>query len=125
MQEPSECGRCLDEYTQRIDLTIDEEAVPKLDPVTGVGLLTDDGMEQRLVIDKEQILHLTESTRQYIALGLPMQPLCKADCKGLCSTCGVNRNHERCTCHQVQRDSRWGALLAMMPVSGTMETSKN
>jgi len=121
----SECGRCLDEYTQPVDVRIEEEAVPKRDFVTGTKLLGDQEVDQRLMIDEDYTLELTEATRQYIALELPLQPLCMADCKGLCATCGVNRNREDCTCDQVQRDSRWGALLDMMPAIETIETSKN
>jgi uncharacterized protein len=120
----TECGRCLDEYPQPVDVTIDEEAVPRLDFVTGDRLLADDELEQRLMIDEAYVLDLTEATRQYVALGLPMQPLCEPDCRGLCSTCGANHNRKACTCDQVQRDSRWRALLEMVPAIET-ELRKN
>jgi uncharacterized protein len=31
-------------------------------------------------------------------LELPLAPLCREDCKGLCPECGVNRNSETCSC---------------------------
>lgn len=120
-----ECGRCLDEYGQLVDVTIDEEAIPKLDTVAGVSPVDDLEVEDHLSIDENYGLDMTESTRQFIELGLPMQPLCRPDCKGLCSTCGVNRNRESCTCDHIQRDSKWGSLLDMVPTNETFEISKN
>jgi uncharacterized protein len=29
---------------------------------------------------------------------LPMKPLCRPDCKGLCPQCGLNLNDEACSC---------------------------
>jgi len=75
----TECGRCLDEYGHLVDVTIDEEAIPKSDSVNSVRLVEDYGVEERLVIDEDHALDLSESTRQYMALGLPMQPLCRPD----------------------------------------------
>jgi uncharacterized protein len=37
-----------------------------------------------------------EDVRQAIVLAVPMQSYCKPDCRGLCSTCGGNRNLKEC-----------------------------
>ena len=124
-QVESECGRCLDRYVQIVDIKVDEEAIPRLDPVTGVRHVDNLDPEENLVIDEDNILDLTETARQYISLGLPMSPLCRTDCAGICAGCGVNRNHESCTCVHVQRDSRWGPLLEAFPSVETMNLSKN
>ncbi len=34
--------------------------------------------------------------RDMIILSIPMKPLCKPDCKGLCPVCGANWNRETC-----------------------------
>jgi len=124
-QVESECGRCLDPYVQYVDIKVDEEAIPRLDPVTGHRSLDNLDPEENLVIDEDNILDLTETTRQYISLGLPMSPLCRKDCAGICAECGVNQNHESCTCVHDQRDSRWGPLLDAFPSIETMNLSKN
>jgi uncharacterized protein len=121
----SECGRCLDPYIQAVEITIDEEAIPRFDPISGIRLLDDVDPVESLIIDEDQVLDLIEAARQYISLGLPMRPLCRADCPGICAGCGVNRNHEQCTCVHDQRDSRWGPLLDAMPSIETMNLSKN
>ena len=37
-------------------------------------------------------IDLTELLREQFYLALPMKPLCRDDCRGLCLQCGVNRN---------------------------------
>jgi uncharacterized protein len=47
--------------------------------------------------------------RDAVLLELPQAPLCDEECKGLCPTCGVNRNEGTCTCTR-EFDPRWAAL---------------
>ena len=46
---------------------------------------------------------------EQLHLGIPMKPLCKEDCAGICSECGANLNAGACECGQ-QIDPRWAAL---------------
>lgn len=50
-----------------------------------------------LVNDK---IDLTEIVDEAIVLNLPVTFLCREDCKGLCSGCGVNLNDENCKCEK-------------------------
>ena len=45
------------------------------------------------------VVDITEDVRQEIVLAYPMIPVCRADCKGLCSICGQNLNVAGCTHH--------------------------
>ena len=45
-----------------------------------------------------QFLEVDSDIREEILLDWPMKPLCKDDCKGLCSGCGKNLNVEECNC---------------------------
>ena len=44
-----------------------------------------------------------------ILLDLPLAPLCREDCKGLCAYCGIDRNEATCDC-QAPVDPRWATL---------------
>ena len=55
-------------------------------------------------------LELNDVFREQILLALPMQRLCKEDCKGICPACGQNRNQSECACRQAATDDRWAAL---------------
>lgn len=43
-------------------------------------------------------------------LALPVKPLCKDSCKGLCPVCGNNLNNESCSCAKEQGDPRLAVL---------------
>ena len=51
-------------------------------------------------------IDLADVIREQFYLALPMKPLCRADCKGLCPTCGSNRNRETCSCRPAWVDPR-------------------
>ena len=50
---------------------------------------------------------------EQIQLNVPMKPLCRVDCAGLCPRCGVNLNSGPCGCAGEQIDPRWKALEAL------------
>ncbi|HEY3452204.1 MAG TPA: DUF177 domain-containing protein [Myxococcales bacterium] len=48
--------------------------------------------------------------REQILLALPMDLLCKDECKGLCAVCGQDLNVKECGCQRKVADPRWAAL---------------
>ncbi len=91
------CSRCLEEYSLPLDLPFDlfyttgpenpngDEKQPDEDIVT---LVHYDGTR----IDLRSLLS------EQVYLGLPLKPLCRIDCLGLCPRCGTNLNAGACTC---------------------------
>ena len=55
-------------------------------------------------------LELNDVLREVILLDLPMQTVCREDCKGICPNCGGNRNERMCDCHAETTDDRWNQL---------------
>jgi len=47
--------------------------------------------------------------RDAVLLELPVAPLCRPDCRGLCPVCGADWNEGPCSC-EARRDPRWAAL---------------
>jgi uncharacterized protein len=106
-----ECGRCLVTFIEPVALDFDEDYVLERDPNTGEtvdGLSADD-----LRIDERQHLDLSEAVRQYEQSARPLRPVCRADCAGLCSTCGQNLNEGSCQCPDVEADDRWSGLAEL------------
>ena len=54
-------------------------------------------------------LDLGPMVRDTIIMALPLAPLCRATCQGLCPYCGADRNEEPCRC-VAPRDLRWANL---------------
>jgi uncharacterized protein len=58
----------------------------------------------------EEQFDLSEETRQYLELAMPMQPLCNETCLGLCPTCGANLNKGKCSCMPVEQEHPFAIL---------------
>lgn len=113
------CSRCLKPISQKLNLKIEEEYFPTIDVVTGVPVELPDEPDS-FTIDEHHILSLEEAVRQYALLALPMKPLCRKNCAGLCPVCGKNMNVDRCKCAAVI-DPRWEGLAKL---AETMKTRK-
>jgi len=94
---PVTCIRCLDQFTSHLEFEMVEEYCQTV-PVDGGGKLGMDCPPESFTIDDRQIIDLTEAVRQNALLTVPMQPLCKRDCRGICPRCGVNLNRADCDC---------------------------
>ena len=57
----------------------------------------------------DDALDLAPMVRDAVVLELPLAPLCRDDCRGLCPHCGADRNHEQCECRPIV-DPRWASL---------------
>src|SRR5574337_1410111 len=62
--------------------------------------------EMDIDVMRDDRLDLTELLRENVLLSLPLQPLCRADCRGLCPHCGVNLNERSCQCRAHEGDPR-------------------
>jgi len=103
------CGRCLSSFCYPLTLSIEEEYFKVIDVVSGdLQSLPDEA--SRFTIDEHHDLDLTEAVRQYALLAIPMKPLCRDDCAGLCPTCGYNLNQGACSCSPQEVDPRWSKL---------------
>lgn len=69
-----------------------------------------DGETYRLGHD---FVDLEPLAREALTLDLPLAPLCDEDCRGLCPTCGADRNAGDCDCPPAGADPRWAALDAL------------
>ncbi len=106
------CSRCLKSFTANLPLKIEDEFYPSIDVNTGLKL---DAPEEpdAFTIDEQHTLDLSEAIRQYILLALPMKPLCRRDCAGICQTCGKDLNEGKCECPSEAIDPRWAELLKL------------
>ncbi|MCD6288943.1 MAG: DUF177 domain-containing protein [Anaerolineae bacterium] len=104
------CSRCLTPFEAPLAIDVEEEFRPTVDVITGRHLVMEEE-DEALWIDDHHVLDLTEVVRQDLLLALPLHPLCKEDCAGLCPVCGHNLNEGPCGCTTGDVDLRWAALL--------------
>ena len=52
-------------------------------------------------------LDLMPLARDAVLLHLPLAPLCRDDCAGLCPSCGNDLNQSTCDCDMTIPDPRW------------------
>ncbi|HOW28845.1 MAG TPA: DUF177 domain-containing protein [Elusimicrobiota bacterium] len=81
------CARCLADYRFHLQVRF-EDHVPLTEPQ----------------------VDLIEEIRQALLLALPMKPLCRGECAGLCPHCGKNLNTEKCGCKSGEIDPRFDKL---------------
>lgn len=104
------CDRCLEPFVAPVEINLEEDFVATVDVMTGAAREMEDGADRATFIDGQHMLDLTEVVRQDILLALPMHPVCRPDCLGLCPQCGQNLNAAPCSCEPIVADSRWDAL---------------
>jgi uncharacterized protein len=109
------CSRCLTLFRYPLTLDIEEEYFPTIDLVTGAHLSLPDE-PGAFIIDEHNILDFTEAIRQYALLAVPIKPLCRQDCAGLCPVCGCNLNQTSCQCPPKSADPRWAELGKLVSV---------
>ncbi len=109
------CGRCLDGYSLDVTVPFDLTYLPASErPKTAaaeVELVEDD--IDTAYYDEGRI-DLAELVHEQLQLALPMKPLCGEDCRGLCPSCGVNRNTTTCSCETSWTDPRLAGLKALL-----------
>ncbi len=92
------CSRCLEPLIYKIRSKISSHYVPGNETEgheTDVELHASD-IEMEFYSDDQ--IDLTQAVYDQMLLSLPLVRLCKTDCQGICSQCGVNRNKENCQC---------------------------
>jgi uncharacterized protein len=98
-----ECVRCLDPLSDVLETDFAELFVP-------VGK---DGDEETRWISGDTI-DLDPVLRDAVVLLLPLQPVCREDCPGLCSECGAHLAEDPGHAHTAV-DPRWAALENLVP----------
>ncbi len=105
------CHRCLEIFERTLNgeffLQIVGEAVE-----FGAGEVEIHGGDTTLFYATEGKADLAEILTEQAYLAMPLKAVCRPDCRGLCPTCGVNRNGIECDCQEGAVDPRLAPLLA-------------
>ncbi|MCZ2128511.1 MAG: DUF177 domain-containing protein [Anaerolineales bacterium] len=98
------CSRCLTEFTQNLKWEFTELFAFDARSVSDSGLL----LPEDAHLDVEELL------REYALLEIPINPLCKPNCLGLCVECGQNLNEGDCGHRPPDPDSPFAKLKDLL-----------
>ena len=93
------CSRCLESYRLPLQLHFDLLYTSAPEPAAKGESRVDEGEITRTHYDGYRI-NLDELLSEQIYLGVPLKPLCRADCPGLCQRCGANLKEGACGCSE-------------------------
>jgi uncharacterized protein len=102
------CSRCLAEFSRHLRVTFKVLCVPE-------GRQPETEEESITYNPQDAQIDLTGFIREQIILSLPVKPLCREDCAGLCAGCGVNLSRQPCQCPAAPPDPRWNQLKKILP----------
>jgi uncharacterized protein len=105
----AECDRCLETVAFPIETDFDLFYEPMTLLSAEEEVKIDEG-ESEIAFYEGDGLDLEDILRERVLLALPMQKICRQDCKGICPICGQNRNQVACGCQAKMVDDRWAAL---------------
>jgi uncharacterized protein len=108
-----DCDRCLKTVALPVETKFDVTYVPTEDYKRSEAAELQEEDLSLSVFDGETI-DLDELVREQVLLALPSRALCGEECKGLCPTCGADRNANSCDCQSKEVDPRWAGLKAVM-----------
>jgi uncharacterized protein len=93
-----ECRRCLG--------SLDGRLVAEVREIFRRG----GGDEEGTYAMAEDHVNLREMVLDALFVSLPLLPLCREDCAGICAVCGADLNLAPCQCQEVAVDPRWSGL---------------
>jgi len=98
------CVRCLTEFNHELDWSFTELYAFDKRSETDSGLL----------LPEDAHIDLAELLREYALLEIPISPVCKENCKGLCPECGQNLNEKDCGHRPAEADSPFAKLKDLL-----------
>jgi len=97
-----DCSRCLSKCTEKVSGSISSLYCEN------TAAVDEDETDVRPL--KAGEIDPAELIMSSISMNMPMQPLCREDCRGLCPICGADLNKQACSCEKDIIDPRWEKL---------------
>ncbi len=107
------CSRCFENFSLEKKETLSTYYIARetsfnteKEDLSQIDILTE--YYDNETIDLSQLLYDT------VNLSIPIKPLCKDDCRGLCPICGSDLNTKSCSCKRDKIDTRWEPLKKLL-----------
>ncbi len=96
-----ECDRCLGEFSQDFTFSFSE-------------IYSYSAKDEDLLITRNDTIDIQPLIYDTVISGLPIERLCKEDCKGLCPHCGIDKNFSSCSCKDDDDDNPFAVLKGLV-----------
>jgi uncharacterized protein len=106
-----ECSRCLAPYPFQTDEEFSLVLYPRR-PVTESEITLEPEDFDAYFYD-DPVVSIAPIAEERIQMAIPMKPLCREDCRGLCPHCGSDLNLSECVFAVDEVDPRWHALALL------------
>jgi len=106
------CNRCLKPIVEQSKSDVELMILVKHGPEAG-GEHALHEQDLGILYLQDELLETDPILIEQLQLNIPMKPLCREDCQGLCPICGADRNAGTCQCEDLAPDPRWAALAAL------------
>lgn len=98
------CGRCLSTFKQKLEADFTEL----------IAFPAHVNEDTEMIYPEDGQIDFTPVIGEYLELELPINPICKQDCKGLCTICGNNLNIKKCVHDEEPIDPRLQVLKSLL-----------
>ena len=107
------CSRCLQPFETPLKssfaLTYMQQAADVMEDTESQELELS-AEDMGIVYFQGEKINLKDAIQEQVVMEFPLRPLCKSDCKGLCSKCGADLNEDPCDCEQRPTLGKFAAL---------------
>ena len=104
------CGRCLDPFPLEVRQRLELFFLPHREEQGEEDEVELSERDMVVAYYKDRSIDLGEMIREQFFMAVPMKRLCRPDCRGLCPSCGINKNRESCACAPPEGDPRLQSL---------------
>lgn len=113
------CTRCLSPYVESVSADV-ELLLMLEEPETGRSGAAE--TEGEIELEEEELGVVAVSGERFevepvlleqLQLNIPMKPICRPECRGICPSCGTDLNQGECSCAGDAGDPRWAALAGL------------
>ncbi|HZW36979.1 MAG: YceD family protein [Deltaproteobacteria bacterium] len=105
------CDRCTEVFTVTLDKEFTTILVPRDKGPSGATNVELHGDDLDIGFYDGAGIEVTDLFWEQVALALPVKLLCSEECRGVCPTCGANRNRGECACPDAQPDRPFDILM--------------
>ena len=103
------CDRCLRSVELAVETPFNLQYMTQAEYESSQTVELED-VDLTVSVFDDEAIDVDELVREQILLAVPQRTLCRLDCKGLCPSCGSDRNLKECDCQIAETDPRWTAL---------------